>query len=1108
MRAIFILLFIAVLTISCTDTENIPIEDTSIFSTVSPNASNIQFSNDLIVNDSINFFNYGYYYMGGGVAVGDLNNDGLPDIYFTGNRTSNKLYLNKGELVFEDITESSGVTADDRWITGVAMSDVNADGWMDIYVSVAGIWTSTKNILYINQGLNDQGIPTFIDEAEQRGVADEALSIQSTFFDYDQDGDIDMYVANYEVTSFGTLIYQYKKLVDNPVLETSDHLYENQGDGTFIDVTESAGMLNFGLAVGVIAADFNNDNLTDIYVSNDFNTPDNFYFNNGDGTFTDLIKETTQHTAFYGMGVDAADVNNDGLMDLVQMDMTPADNFRSKANMASMDIQGFWDNINAGFHHQYMYNPLQINQGIRDSGQPFFADFAKASGIHQTDWSWASLFADFDNDGLNDLFVTNGTRRDINNKDFFKWMKRLDISMKIRFKELTFSDLTEKMPFKKIDNYMFENIDGLKFEKANEKWGIQFEGFSNGASYADLDNDGDLEIIINNIDSVASIFKNNTIEKELGDFVKVKLNGPKTNPLGLGAKVKVNIGDQILLKEQTLVRGYESSVEPILHFGLGKEVAKASIEVVWPDQSISRIKDISNNSLIEIDYASAMQEGKKEQKESKQIWRETKMDEISEYINSENDFDDFAHQILIPHRMSRLGPAVASADINNDNQDDLFIGGAAGIASTLFIKQAPKAYKKISLVPEDSIYEDVNAIFFDADGDGDEDLYVVSGGNDFENQSTKYQDRLYINTNGAFEKSNALPKFTISGFAVLPVDYDQDGDLDLFVGGRQTPRQYPLPVQSFFLENKLEDGSLKFEITSQPNFEELGMVTSAINIDLNQDNIEELVIVGEWMPISIFELEDKKWIENTESYDMENTVGWWNIVDKADFDEDGDEDLIVGNLGLNYKYKATPDKTFDIYANDYDENGNIDIVLGYYEQEKQFPVRGMQCSSEQIPAVSKKFKNKYNAFAEATLTEIYTEEKLDNGIHYQAQTFESLYIQNQEGNKLIVKELPFEIQTSSFNTMVIGDFNGDNNLDIVAGGNQFNSEIETPRNDACFGWMLAGDGQGNFEMIDYDKSGLYIPYDIKQMTLLQSAKDQKLIVVSNSAPIMTFDLVK
>lgn len=1075
----------------------------TIFEPLASAMSGIKFSNDLTVNDSVNFFNYGYYYMGGGVAIGDINNDGLQDIYFTGNQVSNKLYLNKGSLQFEDVTAAAGVAADDRWITGVAMHDINADGLLDISLSVSGIWTSTKNILYINQGTNDVGIPQFIDEAEQRNVADEGQSIQTTFFDADQDGDIDMYVANYQPTSFGTLISQYKKKVDNPTWESSDHLYINDGTGYFSDATEKSGMLNFGLAVGVLAADFNNDNLTDLYVSNDFNTPDNFYFNNGDGTFTDLSKETTQHTSFYGMGVDAADINNDGLMDFTQMDMTPVDNFRSKANMASMDIDGFWENVDAGFHYQYMYNTLQINQGIRPNGQPFFSDIAKMSGIDKTDWSWACLFADYNNDGLNDLYVTNGTRRDINNKDFFKWMNRLDIEMKIKYKDLSFVDLTEKLPSKGVDNYMFRNMDGKNFEKYNTNWGIEFEGFSNGAAYADLDNDGDLEIVINNIDSVSSVFKNLSSENQQGSYLKLKLSGPSQNPLGLGAKVKLYTKDRVQFKEHTLVRGYQSSVEPILHFGLSQQEKIEKVEVSWPDGTISTLHDIAVNQLLEVTNSKSKTKTDTTP-ETPKIFQEHQADGLKDYVNQENEFDDFDHQILLPHRMSRLGPAVAKADINGDGLEDLFIGGAKGLSSRMFVQLDGQKFSDTPFVPEDSIYEDVAATFFDADGDMDLDLYVVSGGNDSEVNSTRYQDRLYINDNGTFSKSFSVPSFTASGSVVLPLDFDKDGDLDLFVGGRQLPRKYPLAVNSYLLENKSHSGELKFTISDQPDFEELGMVTDAIWLPSEDPKDQKLIVVGEWMPISVFELRNGQFENKTASYGLEQTVGWWNTIESADFDQDGDEDLVVGNLGTNYKYKATEDETFDIYVSDYDDNGNVDIVLGYYQNDEQFPVRGMQCSSQQIPDINRKYKNKYNDFAKATLSDIYGSTNLENSIHYQVSNFSSVYMENIESKHFKISPLPFEAQTSSLNTIEIADFNQDGYLDLLAGGNQFNSEVETPRNDACFGWLFHGNGQGGFSYINYTQSGLYIPYDIRHMVQLSTGNDRLLAVISNSAPIVLY----
>lgn len=1070
----------------------------NVFKPVLAKSSGVTFSNDLIPNDTLNYFNFGYYYMGAGVAIGDVNNDGLADIYFSGNNVDNKLYLNQGDLKFVDITEVAGVAGDRRWMNGVAMSDINADGLLDIYISVAGIWGNTENILYINQGANDQGIPKFADEAKVRGLNDNGLTIQTCFLDYDQDGDIDVFVANYENSSFDTLIPEYKRKMEEPNQKSSDHLYQNDGNGYFKDVTKEAGVLNFGLAAGVIASDFNNDNLTDIYVSNDFNIPDYFYINNGDGTFREQIKETTQHTAFYGMGIDAADANNDGLMDFVQMDMVPSDNFRSKANMASMDIDGFWQNVNAGFHYQYMYNTLQLNQGLRENSLPFYADVAKMSGIDKTDWSWAPLFGDYNNDGMLDLYVTNGTRKDINNKDFFKWMGRLDIRMKIKTGELTFPELTEMLPSQKIDNYMFENLDGQNFKKANDKWGINFEGFSNGAAYADLDNDGDLELVVNNIDSVASIFNNLSVENKKGNYLKVKLSGSEKNPLGIGTKVYVTCGNKTYMREQFLVRGYESSVDPMLHFGLDQVELIDEIKVVWPNGSITSVTNVESNQMVTVKISDADEKALTPANRSS-IFKATSIAGISDYENKENDFDDFDYQILLPHRMSRLGPAVAKGDVNQDGLEDLFIGGAMNIPSQLFIQQEDGTFTVSEFNPADSIYEDVSAVFFDADNDQDMDLFVVSGGNDAEEGSSLYRDRLYINEAGTFIKSETLPDYLASGGVVLPFDYDADGDLDLFIGGRQLPRKYPLPVSSYLLENTSQEGDVKFELNEQSAFNELGMVTDAIWLSDGQ-----LVVVGEWMPISIFSFDGQSFVNQTEEYGLTETVGWWNTVEKADFDNDGDEDLVVGNLGTNYKYQATSEETFDIYVDDYDANGNIDIVLSYYQDERQFPVRGMQCSSQQIPDISRKYKNKYNAFAQATLSDIYGDQHLENSLHYKVQDFSSVYMENLGNGDFGMNSLPFEAQTSSFNTMEIADFNGDGNLDILAGGNQFNSEVETPRNDACFGWLFAGNGKGDFNFVNYDRSGLYVPYDIRHVVRLAGKDSYTTAFVSNSAPLVVY----
>lgn len=1018
--------------------------------------------------------------MGGGVAVGDVNNDGLQDLYFSGNTVDNKLYLNEGDLSFEDISEAANIEPNQgRWITGCTMIDINADGLLDIYVSVAGKWATRKNILYINQGINEDGIPTFKDQAEELGLADEGFTIQTAFFDYDQDGDLDAYVANYEETSFGTFIYQYQHKVNNPTWKTSDHLYRND-NGHFTDVTEEAGILNFGLAVGIITVDFNQDGLTDIYVSNDFNTPDYFYLNNGDGTFTNQAKTTLQHTAFYGMGVDAADYNHDGLLDFVQMDMTPSDNFRSKANMASMSISNFWKNVDAGFHHQYMYNVLQENLGIRENGLPFYADVAKISGIDKTDWSWAPLFADFDLDGYQDLFVSNGTRRDINNKDFFNWLNHPRTKMKVSFGDISFKALTEKMPSQRVDNYIFKSQQGKTFEKSNDDWGLHFPGFSNGAAYADLDNDGDLELILNNIDSTAAIFKNNAIERKEGNYLAIQLKGSAKNPLALGTKITLKGKDFNYYHEHTLVRGYQSSVDPIIHIGLGKLTEVDSIIVNWPDNKTSSLSAVKANQRLLVQHSTSAESTKQQTPKAKPLFKTLPATQTNLiFKHQEDDYDDFKSELLLPHQLSRFGPALAVADVNQDGLDDLFVGGAKGQAAKLFLQQAAGTFKDQSRAfLADSVHEDLDALFFDADQDGDLDLYVISGSNELPAADAYYQDRLYINQQGNFKKSRqALPELRTSGGKVIPIDFDQDNDLDLLVTGRQTPQKYPLPASTHLLRNT---GNGTFELVTEeiaPELLEIGMVTDAIFSDIDQDNDQDLILVGEWMPITIFEYHNGKF---TLSEQIENSTGWWNSIEKADLDGDGDEDFLLGNLGLNYKYKASPEKTFNVYVNDYDENGQLDIVLGYFQGDKQFPVRGLQCSSEQMPSIKKKFNNQYNLFAEASLSDIYPENKLASAVHYKANNFANSRLINDGNGSFTLSNLPVAAQRSNINDFVVKDFNQDGSLDFLAIGNLFVSEVETPRNDANFGSIFWGSSKGDFQEASYQQTGLYLPEDNKK----------------------------
>lgn len=1095
-------IFSLLILVSCAPTNTT--EEKKVFQTLSPEESGIYFINTLTVSNQMNFFEYGNYYLGGGVAVGDFNRDGKSDLYFTGNMVTNSLYLNQGNLKFQDITKKAGVAADNRWMTGCAVVDINADGWDDLYVSVAGKWSSRKNILYINQGLNENGIPTFEDKAEEYGLADEGFSIQTTFLDYDNDGDLDVFVANYPYTQFNYSVKQYKQLMNQVTLEQSDHLYRNNGDNTFTDVTKEAQVLGYGLALGVLANDFNKDGWTDLYVSNDFHTPDYFYLNKGDGTFQEISKESVQHTAFYGMGIDAADYNNDGLLDFIQLEMAPADNFRSKANMDSMDPNRFWTMVDSGFHYQYMYNALQTAVGIRENGLPFYAETAKLSGLHKTDWSWACLFADFDNSGFKDLFITNGVRKDINNKDYFAWLRELEKNnrqSRIKYEGLTLPELIEKMPAQKLDNPIFENINGEKFRQANTDWGLQYEGFSNGAAYADLDNDGDLELIINNVDSTAAIFKNFTVENGHHNYLAIELIGSAANPKGLGTKVSLEYEGNTQYHEHTTVRGFQSSVGQKLHFGIGSSTLIDQISITWPDGKQQTLSNIQANQTVQIDYAKA-QRAVADTDKKQALFQLVSQGGIPEFFHQENDYDDFQREVLLPHKMSAFGPALATGDVNGDGIEDVFIGGAKGQAPCLILSS--NNYEAC-IALTGTKHEDVDALFFDADGDQDLDLYVVSGGNEAEEGDAFYKDRIYRNDGqGNFTLlANSLPNIATSGSIVISTDYDQDGDQDLFVGSRQIPGRYGLPATSFLLENVSTKSDIKFNSIAVADLSELGMVTDALWDDFDSDGDQDLIVVGEWMPVTFIENKNGSFhIKGMPDFDTQ-TVGWWNTIEKADFDQDGDNDYLLGNLGLNYKYKASQDASFDLYAGDFDKNNQHDIVLGYYQEGIQFPVRGKQCSSQQIPDIKEKFAS-YNEFASAGLSQIYTPQALDNGLHYQATEFAHIYIENLGKSTFSHKPLPLSTQISSVNAIEIFDFNKDGHLDIVMGGNLMNAEVETPRGDACYGWLLLGDGKGNFAHQDFATSGLYVPYETRKVKLMNSENNPWLLFANNDGPLKIY----
>ncbi len=1071
-------------------------KEPKIFTLLDPQATGITFENRLQENDSINYFTYPYIYMGGGVAVGDINNDGLQDLYFTGNMVSNKLYLNKGNMKFEDITEKAGVGSDDRWVTGVTMADVNADGFLDIYVSVSGIFTTTKNQLFVNNG--DM---TFTESAEEFGIADAGNSTQGTFFDYDKDGDLDLYVANYPPTSFKTQNLTYRFFMDEITNEKSDHLYKNNGDGTFTDVTEVAGLSTFGLSLSATIGDFDQDGWPDIYVSNDFATPDYFFFNNGDGTFTDKVRHTTQHVAFYGMGVDVADYNNDGLLDLMQVDMTPEDNRRSKANMASMNPPKFWESVNLGFHYQYMQNCLQLNNGIGNDGLPHFSDLSRLAGVALTDWSWSPLFADLDNDGWKDLVVSNGTRRDINNKDYFKKIDGNSYFGKQEDKSKDYLELTHKMPSETIDNYAFKNNGDLSFQTVTKDWGLSFKSYSNGSSYADLDNDGDLDIIVNNIDTAIALFENKTVDLGLANYLRFELAGSKENKFGIGASVTLENNDSIQYQEHTLTRGFQSSVEPRIHFGVGQSEAIQKVIVTWPDGKKQVLENVPVNQVVKVNYSDAsLPENRIQELKQSQLFTDITEEIKLNHSHVENNYDDFETEVLLPHKMSQFGPTIAVADINGDQLEDFFIGGAKDTAGVFFLQNTDGTFTEMisKTLIADERSEDMGCAFFDADGDGDADLYVVSGGNEYKASHPLYQDRLYLNDgSGNFEKAEgALPEMITSGSKVIPADFDKDGDLDLFVGGRQTPKSYPLPAKSYILRN---EGGKFTDVTAEiaPDLVEPGMVTTALWVDYDNDELLDLIIAGEWMPITFFKNQGGKFENMTAAYGFEKSTGWWFSLAAGDFDQDGDMDIVAGNNGLNYKYQANEKESFDVYAYDYDKNKKLDIVLGYYNDGVQYPVRGRQCSSEQVPAIEYKFRD-YNSFADANLQEIYSTQDLEASLHYQVWNFASSYIENKGNGKFEMRNLPNDVQVSAVNGMLVEDFNQDGNLDLLTTGNLFVAEVETTRNDAGFGKLLLGDGKGNFKAMPFTKSGFYTPYDAKDLAMVNTANGKLVLVANNN----------
>jgi len=960
-----------------------------------------------------------------------------------------------------------------------------------------------RNLLYINSGDG-----TFLEKGESYGVADKGRTRHATFLDYNRDGKLDLFLLT-QPPNPGSL----SKLSGSDLskIDYSIRLLKNNGQ-SFEEVTEKAGLQKTGFPNGVSASDLNNDGWTDIYVANDFQVPDFMFLNNQDGTFSDKTNVALKQTSYYSMGVDIADINNDALLDIFVVDMVAEDNFRLKSNMSGMNVDDFWKVVQDGGGYQYMYNSLQLN-----NGNTTFSNVAQYTGMAATDWSWSNLIADFDNDGLKDTYITNGLFRDIRNTDADKkvadyinktrleWLKNHPDGGNIEsiWDIIDLEKAIELIPSQPLKNYAFKNTGNLNFNKVSEEWGLNKESFSNGSAYADLDNDGDLDLIVNNINENAFIYRNNSEIKPKTNFLRIELTNPNQNTV-LGSKIYLYHENGVQLQETTNVRGIYSTSEPLVHFGLGNTLKIDSLVIKWPNEAKTVLKEITANQVLKVSRQDAEITRIKERNLNKPQF--TKTSNGLEIVHKENSFDDYSKQLLLPHKMSQLGPALAIADINNDGLEDVFIGGAMNAKPFLLTQNSDGSFTEsgIQFWSNQDDYEDVDAVFADINGDGFRDLYVVSGGNAYLENDPHYIDRLYINDKkGGFTKGAILNVNRASGGNVTAEDYDNDGDIDLFVGGRHIPHQYPSPATSSLLEN--ENGQL-INVTNKkaPDLKNIGMVTDAVWSDYDSDGDKDLIVVGEWMPVTILNNNEgvltKKVIKA-----FEKTSGWWYSIEKGDFDNDGDDDFIVGNLGLNNKYKTSKDKPFDIYYADFDDNGKNDIVLGYYNNGKHYPLRGFSCSSQQIPELKTSFK-KYDVFASLELNDVYGELNLKDALHYDANTFTSTYFENLGNENFKQSNLPYAAQLSNISDMLVNDFNDDGNLDVLAVGNLFDFEIETPRNDAGTGLFLVGNGKGGFDSQDPIKSGFFANGNAKKIRQLSKPGKDLILVTNNNDKLQTFTL--
>jgi hypothetical protein len=1102
-----------------------------LFIQIKPAHSGIFFNNLITENDSINQLDIQNVYNGGGVGIGDFNNDGWPDVYFTGNLVSCKLYLNKGDFKFQDVTEAAHVTGDGKWCRGVAVVDINNDGKPDIYgcATLKNRPDERRNFLYVNQGVDKKNVPYFMEMATEYGLDDCSHSTQAAFFDYDNDGDIDVYIVVNEINDKISPYLFHPILKDGSNPSTGKLLRNDWSESlnhpVFTDVSKQAGIQTEGYGNAASITDINNDGWKDIYISNDYFSNDLLWINNHDGTFSEQFSRYFKHGSASAMGNDVGDMNNDGLMDFITLDMNPEDNFRKKMMLNPNSYQLYQNIERYGYSYQYVRNTLQLNQGPgvgeEDSiGSPVFSEISYYAGIEATDWSWAPLLADFDNDGFRDIFIANGFPRDITDHDFGMFRNKA-------FLTSSKSQILKQIPEVRLHNYIFRNNGDLCFSDVSGKWGMTAPTFSNGTAYADLDKDGDLDLIINNINEEASLYRNKTRElhRDVSHYLQIGLQGDLHNMRGLGTRIEIfyDHGQRQVWENQPC-RGYLSTVEDIAHFGLGKIQSVDSVLVKWQNERTQSFRNVPADQLLKVNVINSTDPVCRiaDHRAAKTLFKEITRAAKIHFVQQETDFVDFNIQKLLPHKFSEYGPALAAGDIDGNSLDDFVCGGSCYNSAQLFLQNRDGTFIRKPLLPDALLpgktWDDAGILLFDADGDGDADLYIASGG--FENQpnTAAYQDHFYLNDGkGNFsEDTRAIPLNFTSKSCVRAADIDKDGDLDLFIAGRVDPWNYPRPVSSFIYRNDARKGHSKFtDITAEVanDLLNIGLVSDALFTDFNNDGWTDLILAGEWMPITLLRNEKGVFKNISAVSGINDQAGWWTSITPGDFDHDGDIDYIVGNLGLNSFYRANAQYPASIYSNDIDNNGSYDAFMSIYlpasqqdTTKKEFPVNGRDDIIKQMISMRSKFQN-YKSFAASTMSQLFTDVQLRNVSILKANNFQSSLCRNNGNNTFALLPLPVQAQLSVLNGMIADDFDGDGNLDILINGNDWGTEVSTGRYDALNGLLLKGNGKGGFTAESILESGIFIPGNGKALVKLRSGNGRYLVVAGqNRGPLKLFEL--